>query len=553
MVIHSKAKAEKYGSVYTPDTLADFVAQLICDEMSPNASHINVLDPACGELSLLAAICRSKLDSSVDRYIGVDFDGEAISNCKDIAVEFNQEIELIESDFICPKKSRGASANWWIKHDVKPDVVISNPPWSGDKIYDRARLSRAGITLAEGQYDSYVLFIDLCMQLLAENGIAGFILPDSLFSASNEPLRRYIASNYQIALLARLGEKLFPDVHRATTVLIVRKSRPMPESITKCFRLNTRGRRSVLKGESSFADLYKRFFHSVHQSRFVVDPLCRYDIDTREGEEVLIDAICKRSIEGSSLFTFNRGVEISKNGLLVCCPNCGNYQGVTKKQIEKSSKKCQACGKSFNPANPIFAIESEPSEGTEKIIVGEDMARYELRGVRHIKIGLKGVSYKSNCIYEKPKILVRKTGLGINAALDLNGTMVTQTVYMLSFKNDAMSEDLYWYYLSILNSRVVFYLYLKRFGEIEWKSHPYLTKSTLLSLPLLNHVLIDHTTIIKIGRLGQKLQSEYSHELDVELEMEICKAYELTAEQIDMIRTEMNNMPDLSSINRMKY
>ena len=124
---------------------------------------------------------------------------------------------------------------------------------------------------------------------------------------------------------------------------------------------------------------------------------------------------------------------------------------------------------------------------------------------------------------------------------------------MLSFKNDAMNEDLYWYYLSILNSRVVFYLYLKRFGEIEWKSHPYLTKSTLLSLPLLNHALIDHATIIKIGRLGQKLQSEYSHELDVELEMEICKAYELTAEQIDMIRTEMNNMPDLSSINRMKY
>jgi hypothetical protein len=35
-----------------------------------------------------------------------------------------------------------------------------------------------------------------------------------------------------------------------------------------------------------------------------------------------------------------------------------------------------------------------------------------------------------------------------------------------------------------MNSRIIYYYLLKKYGESEWRSHPYLTQSQILKLPL---------------------------------------------------------------------
>ena len=79
------------------------------------------------------------------------------------------------------------------------------------------------------------------------------------------------------------------------------------------------------------------------------------------------------------------------------------------------------------------------------------------------------------------------------------------------------------YYLALLNSRVVYYYYLKTYGENEWKSHPYLTKQIIYTFPIrpFNGDQID-TEIIA---LASKLMRKYDYSTDIKLERLIMKKY----------------------------
>lgn len=70
-----------------------------------------------------------------------------------------------------------------------------------------------------------------------------------------------------------------------------------------------------------------------------------------------------------------------------------------------------------------------------------------------------------------PKIVIRKTGLGINAFLDMESTYISQTVYSCQYI-DRKNSDPIEYYLALLNSRVIYYYYLKKYGENDGKHIP---------------------------------------------------------------------------------
>lgn len=74
-----------------------------------------------------------------------------------------------------------------------------------------------------GQYDSFVLFLELAYKMICENGVFAFIIPDSIFDSQNENLRRFLTQNTEIKVIARLGEKLFDEVNRATTIIVCKK------------------------------------------------------------------------------------------------------------------------------------------------------------------------------------------------------------------------------------------------------------------------------------------------------------------------------------------
>ena len=87
--------------------------------------------------------------------------------------------------------------------------------------------------------------------------------------------------------------------------------------------------------------------------------------------------------------------------------------------------------------------------------------------------------------------------------------------------------------------------------ENEWKSHPYLTKKIIFSLPLKNYIGDDLD--IKITTLAKELSINYTYQADIELERLIIKRYGLTDKEYRMIAEEMERLPNLSAINGMKF
>ena len=532
---------QKYGVVYTPKSLSDFVAELLKRASSDEQIKV-ILDPASGECALLSAV--KAVFGDEDEYIGIDVDKEAVHNTKD-------KFRIIHNDAIMPQNVKKKTADYWRDKLPVVDAVIANPPWSSEKIYERADLTSAGFSLVSGQYDSYVLFMELAFNILRDGGLMAFIIPDSLFDAQNENLRKFLLEKTQIKVIARLGEKIFEEVNRAATVIICKKAFPEANSETTCFRLSTEDRKEYLAGQGTLLTYFDRKKHTVYQRRFLSNSGYNFDIDTHSNEEALINKITAKTVDWEQLFIFGRGVEISKAGKVVYCPHCNYAQGYKKKQLEAGKKTCTNCGGEISVTIQTVrnVVTQEPDENSVLIYVGENVRRYGVSGECYIRPDIEGINYKNRELYNPPKLLIRKTGLGIYSAIDYSGSMTSQTVYILKYA-DRNNRTPLEYYLALINSRVVYYYYLKVYGENEWKSHPYLTKQIIFTLPIrpYNGSKID----LEIIEIATKLMQHYDHNLDVKLEALIMKKYGLTKEECKLVVNEMNRLPDLSAVNNMK-
>lgn len=100
---------KKYGVVYTPDSLADFVAELLNKIIRQDRliQVENILDPACGEGALLSAY--KKKSSSKINYIGIDVDLEATENIP-------KDFKVYKSDTILPKTKKKTHEYWKINY-----------------------------------------------------------------------------------------------------------------------------------------------------------------------------------------------------------------------------------------------------------------------------------------------------------------------------------------------------------------------------------------------------------------------------------------------------
>jgi len=539
---------KKFGVVYTPERLADFVSELLLIEANKESVSINnVLDPSCGEGALLDAMKRN--EKFCGNLHGIDIDELVISLLKE-----KNDYNLIHNNVIMPKGIKNTAEEYWINKLPSLDAIVANPPWSTYKAYNRETLEKAGYSISAHYNDIYTLFVELSIKILSKNGLAAFILPDSIFEAHSTKIREFLAEQTSIKIIARLGEKIFKEVNRATTVIIVQKKKPEKDSRTTCFRLNTDARNDYLKSNKPLIDFYVNNNHSIYQKRFTLNEDYTFDIDTREEEEYLISKIKKDKIDFNSRFVFGRGVEISKKGKVITCPYCNIAQGFTKTQLEVGKKTCSACKNDFilkrDDVKTLITneIKNVTNNNTEKIFVGENIKRYRITGHSYVKLDVNGINYKNKHMYTPPKILIRKTGLGIYSCVDYSHNYTTQTVYIL--KQKGYSDIPLEYYIALLNSRVVYYFYLKVYGENEWKSHPYLTKKIIYSLPIKKYEKNQLTD--EIVKIASQLAKEYNYQKDIELEEAIMEWYNLSKFEKRMIIQEMNKLPELGAVKQMK-
>ena len=463
------------GQVFTPKFLADWVAQILTENMSSVGSSV-ILDPACGDGELLAAVKEILPKASL---YGVDIDPLAIKEAQE-KVSGRGKFFLADMLTVEDIKSRET-----VHLPKKIDAIIANPPWGADTRSSRSQLKSAGFKLAYGQYDTWCLFVELSLKRLKNNGRAVFILPDAIFLPEHEQTRRFIAEDNTIELLARLGEGLFRGVCRGTVVILLEKVRAKDDHKVEVLRLSRNERKKITEGKLTLAKARHSLSHLIPQNHFISDRLCRWEIDVQNGERKTIEKIEKFGSDWSSFLEIGRGVEISKKGAVRCCPKCTFVIPAPTKPREVICRRCGSV--SYSEYMPLrHVISSEPLNGDFiPFIAGEDVKRYALKPKRYIELNVDGLNYKDIDVYSKERLLVRKTGIGLNATITSKKAASNQVVFHFVPKDSIARWSFYLpYVLGVMSSRIMFAYHLKKSGESEWRSHPYVTPKVLKTLPI---------------------------------------------------------------------
>lgn len=515
------------GQVFTPRFLATWVAVLLKEHLGETWSG-NLVDPACGDGELLDAALEQLPNAKL---VGMDIDSEASRAAQ---VRLGKFAVIQTEDMLLSPSFNGS------RRGFKADALISNPPWGADLLQSSGRLKALGYTLANGQYDSWSLFVEMSLNALEDGGMAVFILPDAIFSPEHASTRSLISENYTIELIARLGEGIFKGVYRGTTVLLVRKSKPKLSHIVEVFRLSKVQRAAVLSGDLNLQDARVSSSHKVGLSRFLSDQGCRWDIDVRKSDQNLLGRIEAAGGDWTNFVVSGRGVELSKRGLVKVCANCGH---VTPLPTRPREITCQGCGLIAHSENmeslTIIETDTGKQTGYMPLIVGEDIGRYALSCSRQIKLDVRGINYKSQEIYSRERLLIRKTGVGLKATVTQIAAASNQVVFHYVPRSAEHNFFLY-YVLGVLSSRVMFAYHLRKSGESEWRSHPYVTPKTLKELPIpapkcgtqpwRQALEIAHRVKMHVGNGGK------SKKLDLEIEGLVAGLYRLDHSDLDWVK-----------------
>jgi len=545
-ILKSTVTKAELGAFYTPSVLSDWVASL-ASQHNKNPSK-SILDPASGDGALLAPISRV----CSNPLIAVDINPNEFSTIEQRALEKNK-LSTFEFNSLKPLK-KTSTLSFWNKFFKEKDIglVVSNPPW-GSKVWQTSKeLLDNGFSLASGQYDSYELFIEIMIKAARRNTFFIFIIPDSIFLPEHQSLRELILQKTKIHLLSRLGEGLFKKVFRGVCVMVLEKDTPDKTHMVQCMRLNKQWRNNILNGDGTLEEAFSKLSHSVKQERFLQNSEKLFDIDILENETTIkkIDAIKKLNL--SDYFISGRGVEISKSGTVIICDNCMSANPIPRRNNYINCK----CGYKIDLAKKEVKqiITSKKVKNSVRLMVGEDIKRYSCTAKRYLKKDIKGVQYKNAENFKKKKLLVRKTGIGIKASIDTSGAYTNQVVFHYIAKEEEYIPSFMTEYVQgVLSSRVLMSYYLQKYGDNEWRSHPYITQKVISQLPIpdINKSKKKFDIAQEIAQNVKRMNDvtvEEKNKLDIAIEKLVVKLFDLSDKDCKWVIQTLRNAQQLEPI-----
>lgn len=577
------------GIVYTPPKFAHFVAKTVLAyymrafsdssaSLSTDLKRIRILDPACGSGELLQAMWKQLVQHTQDRALhldprhilcGIDTNRSAVSHTRtlvdSLAAEAGfkgrQRLKIRNTNALFPYGKPTSEQGWArVKKEFDAeegfDIIIANPPWGADVSSYKEKLSKGEFSLFRGQFDTSDLFVEKALSIVRPGGHIAFIVPDSLFGQERERLRELLLQQTHIELIGRFGEKIFDNINRACAVFICRKVVTKPSAIVDCIRLTPNSRKRILAGVSTFSAESKKLTHCVPQSRFVKNPHYIFNIDVNVKEETVLRHFEKQKATFADYLTNSRGVELSKHGRICRCSNCGNWMPFPKSE----NRKCPHCRNSLadTEKHAISIIHDIKLDGCKPLLVGESIKRYVARQTLWISTQYEGLNYKEPLIYKSPKIVVRKTGVGISASIDYKNSYTNQVVYIFRQKADSgVFVPPLEFFLGVLNSRAIYYFLTKNTGETEWRSHPYITQRQIMSLPLPKSENLRKKSdlvqrIVSLLRPYTQYHKEPPPDVDAAVEQVVAKLYGLTRKHYDVVYATLESVEELLPVRALK-
>lgn len=534
----NKSERKERGSFYTPYFIVEYIVENTLSNLDVKLNpFVKVLDPSCGSgYFLLKAydILMKKFNENLEsirckfkdeRYIietenglkniygleywqysnlnyhilkeciyGADLDEKAVELAKinllgksGINFDFRNNIICCNSLIRWEKEHKGHGLSYMEKFwKQKYDYILGNPPWVSLSRKHKKSIEENLKEYYSKNYEGntylpnlYEYFIKRSMEILKIGGRFGFIIPDRF--ASNlqyKDFRKKLLEKYNIINV--VFEIKFPEINTDTMIIIAE---------------NKYSRHNKIK-----VNVYKKSMYNVEQNEYTKNLNCEFFYYH----------------SSKSLHIKN---SIDKNSLLLgdICKTFTGFIGYKEKITSFKLNKNQV-----------------------EILKGGNIKKFHILNNYYydfIPCNIKGGTSDIKKLTSKNKIIIRKTGKHLIAALDTKGSIIEQSLYGIICLDERFSP---YYILGLLNSKLIQWYYLN-FLITNANSTPQIKKFGLDRIPIINSSAVYAKNIEK---LVSKLihQREQNDMLEKKLDEAIFELYNIDYNYRSIILKDIENM-----------
>lgn len=426
------------GHFSTPHALIEQILDACGYTADADLSQRRLLDPACGSGNFLARAAErlclagrahglndAKIGEMVTRNLwGLDADPVACL-LAEMQVRATLTTQAVSTASTLPLHIHQADS---LALPWQPcvDLLVANPPYLAAKNIDLSHYCQAR---QRGQADSYLLFLELALKIVRPGGWLGLVLPDPVLARANAaPERAQLLRDYTLQHIWHLSGVFAAGV--GAVVLIAQKIPPRPLHRVAWTRAHWPATPCLVPGDTPTPRVSQRLLAQQPGSEL------RYLLNRTPGREIerLRRALANTSVP--TLVSLGELVEIRR-------------------------------GEEIGRGSSLLAPRVVNETGYPVLRGGVDLRPYA-RPVAVMSIARSAIR-KPLERYLTPKLLVVKSTGELQAALDTQGHVTLQTLYLLHIRAQANSEpqgemlDIAYFLLALLNSRLlrayVYYLH----------------------------------------------------------------------------------------------
>ncbi len=449
---------KRRGHFSTPPELVEQILDACGYTSARDLSLLRVLDPACGSGNFLAAAARrlllsgqpsdlstTELLAAIQRNLwGFDPDPVACFLAEmQIRTLLANHLHLSHVPNLHIHQGDGLALPWYEYQGI--DLFLANPPYLAAKNTD---LSGYHSARQRGQADSYLLFMDLALQVVRPDGWLALVLPDPVLARANAARERQrFLSETTIHHLWHLAGVF--SAHVGAVVLIAQKRSP-----THFHQI------SWIRGHWLQSRNETRIRYVPIQNKQMETPV---DSAASQPESPKRISLTLLSMQPHSEFCYLLG-EVQNPLIRPLHAQIGIAMQETLTTLGDLVQIRR--GEELSKSAPLLQERQPENETQGRYPVlrgGSDVRPYVVPNARywlareHMKKPLER--------YLRPKLVVVKSTDRLQATLDLHGHVVLQTLYLLSplpaalkqfmgESEDPLLDGLY-FLLALLNSRLL--------------------------------------------------------------------------------------------------
>ncbi len=358
------------------------------------------------------------------------------------------------------------------------DVVIGNPPYGIIIDKDSRKYFDEKFPLTRYKTNLYILFIERMFQVF-ERGTVHFIIPKSLlFNSYYEDIRRFIIERSELKEIYTITEKVFEDAEVGSSLLIQFKIKIAPNKLNEVRLVEAEKIQNFISSTGIIEN-------KITQNYFLANPNCEISIISSDSQSIIDKLRVLKSI--NFYFTL-------KNGL-----NPGNIKHILISDNHETEKhKPIIWGKDISKyiINWSGKFINYDEHLIEKIDLCDVKSKEGMNKQNRIDFALRSPE-----LFEKKKIVIRKTGDSLIACIDVNNFYFDTLVHGIYEKVDGISLE---FLLAILNSKPATRFY-RLLHDIKGKVFAKISLDNLASFPL---PIFEPSDVDKLSEMAKTLSDK---------------------------------------------